>query len=73
MQRGPAQATKKDNAAACLCFLPTWPTFGRLTIGLIPFFPGLQAEVAHTGFSGLILFFLMSKDDMTPAYSPVNV
>jgi hypothetical protein len=33
------------------------PFFGRQPIGLFPHFPGLQAEVAHTGFSGLIQLF----------------
>jgi hypothetical protein len=50
------QVTKKDNAAACLCFLNNL-AFGRQPTGLFPYFPGLQAEIAHTGFSGLVRLF----------------
>jgi hypothetical protein len=54
MQRGPAQATKKTTLRLACIFSPTWPSFGQ-PIGLIPFFPELQAEVTHKAFSGLIL------------------
>jgi hypothetical protein len=57
MQRGPVQATQKDNTAACLCFLTYLTTFGRRPIKQIPYFPRLKAEVNYTGFSRLIRLF----------------
>jgi hypothetical protein len=56
-------SNKNVNAAACYMFseLPVLP--GRKPIGQIPYFSGLLAEVAHTGFSGLSpLFDCMRKD-----------
>jgi hypothetical protein len=51
------QAAKKDLAAACLYFLNYQAFLRRQPTGLFPYFPWLYAEVAHTGFSGLIRLF----------------
>jgi hypothetical protein len=58
------QATKKRQRRGLLVFseLPSL-SLARQPIGLFPSFPGLLAEVAHTGFSGLIRLFKKKSED----------
>jgi hypothetical protein len=56
MRRGLRKQQKKTTPRLACVLFTTKPSFSRQPIGLFPYFPGLEAEVAHTGFSGLVRF-----------------
>jgi hypothetical protein len=51
------QATKKDNAASGLCFLNYLAFLRPAADRAVSMLPWVEAEVAHTGFSGLVRLF----------------
>jgi hypothetical protein len=54
MQEGQAGIKKEYNAAAFLCYVNYLEFLRPAADRAVSIFPGLIAEVAHTGFSGLI-------------------
>jgi hypothetical protein len=74
MQRGPSRQQKKDNAAACLCFLNYLAFLRPASDRAVSILLWVASRGRSYGFlwTDSISQNYLRKDDPTPAYSPVS-
>jgi hypothetical protein len=51
------EGNKKDNAAVCLYYLNSLAFLRTAADRVVSILPWVEAEVAHTGFTGLVRLF----------------